>query len=255
MATLLIIGEVGNGKSSLGNQLLGYNAFSVNGDVNPETKVIIGKKRNQDNLFVIDTPGISNLVENKNTAFQLIDYLKQIKRLNAILLVFNYQQVRITANFRTLIQLLYTIFPKKNIGKHIAFVLTNSFTKIGAVTSEQKITKINKIFPEFKKIMEEESDFIFEKGIFGFVDIDPDEGVDSNGKLDLERIIEWASSLDNLFDVKDITNYEFQLLKDENKKLKEEIEKIKIDIIIKEKKYEKQFDNLKNEISLLKKNK
>ena len=84
--------------------------------------------------------------------------------------------------------------------------------------------------------MEEESDFIFEKGIFGFVDIDPDEGVDSNGKLDLERIIEWASSLDNLFDVKDITNYEFQLLKDENKKLKEEIEKIKIDIIIKEKK-------------------
>ena len=69
MATLLIIGEVGNGKSSLGNQLLGYNAFSVNGDVNPETKVIIGKKRNQDNLFVIDTPGISNLVENKILLF------------------------------------------------------------------------------------------------------------------------------------------------------------------------------------------
>ena len=44
MATLLIIGEVGNGKSSLGNQLLGYNAFSVSGDVNTETKVIIGKK-------------------------------------------------------------------------------------------------------------------------------------------------------------------------------------------------------------------
>ena len=255
MATLLIIGEAGNGKSFLGNQLLGYNAFSVSGDVNPETKVIIGKKRNQDNLFVIDTPGISNLVENKNTAFQLIDYLKQIKRLNAILLVFNYQQVRITANFRTLIQLLYTIFPKKNIGKHIAFVFTNSFAKIGAITSEQKMARINKIFPEFKKIMEEESGFIFEKGIFGFVDIDPDEGVDSNGKLDLERIIEWASSLDNLFDIKDITNYDFQLLKDENKKLKEEIEKIKIDIIIKEKKYEKQFDNLKNEISLLKKNK
>ena len=61
MATLLIIGEFSDGKSSLGNQLLGYNAFSVGSGINPETKVIIGKKRNQDNLFVIDTPGLFNL--------------------------------------------------------------------------------------------------------------------------------------------------------------------------------------------------
>ena len=61
MATLLIIGETSYVKSSLGNQLLGYNVFSVSADINPETKVIIGKKRNQDDLFVIDTPGLDNL--------------------------------------------------------------------------------------------------------------------------------------------------------------------------------------------------
>ena len=253
MATLLIIGEFSDGKSSLGNQLLGYNAFSVGSGINPETKVIIGKKRNQDNLFVIDSPRLDNLLENKNGAIQLIDYLKQIKKLNAILLVFNYQQLLITSNTRALIQLLNAIFPKKNIGKHIAFIFTNSFTKKGVPSSEHKNAKFNIIFPVFKKIIEEENGFIFEKPISGFTDIDPEEGIDSDGKLDLEKIVKWASSLDNLFDATDFKNNDFQLLKNENEKLKDEIERIKIDIIIKEKKYEKQFYDLKKEISLLKK--
>ena len=138
-----------------------------------------------------------------------------------------------------MIKILCTIFPCKNIGKHISFIFTNSFIKNGIPSSQQKNSKIDKIEPELKKIIEEESGFLYKKSVFGFVDIDSEEGIDSNGKLDLKMIVEWAASLDNLFDVPNITKNEYQLLKDENKKLKEEIEKIKIDMIIKEKKYEK----------------
>lgn len=252
MTSILIIGEIGDGKSSLGNQLLGYDAFKVTDSINSETIFTIGKS-NQDNLFVIDTPGLTNLLENKNRMIQLIDYLKQNKKLNAILLVFNFQQVIFSTNYKIIIKILYTIFPYKNIGGHISFIFTNSFTKKGLLSSEQKNSKINKILPEFKKIIEEETGFIFKNAISGFVDCDSEEGIDYNGKLDLERIVKWAASLDNLFDVPDITKNEIQLLKEENKKLKEEIERIKIEMIIKEKKYEKQFDDIKSEISEIKK--
>lgn len=41
---ILLFGETGNGKSSLGNQILGYNAFSVSSDVKSETKTTFGKR-------------------------------------------------------------------------------------------------------------------------------------------------------------------------------------------------------------------
>ena len=72
MTSILSIGEIGNGKSSLGNQSLGYNAFKVVDSIEPGTNVTIGKKSNQDNLFVIDTPELTNILENKNSMMQLI---------------------------------------------------------------------------------------------------------------------------------------------------------------------------------------
>ena len=254
MTSLLIIGEIGNGKSTLGNELLGYNAFKVSNDTEPGTNAIIGKEGIKDNLFVIDTPGVTNIVENENNMYQLIECLKQNKKLNAILLIFNYQQTLFSPDIKTLIKLLYTIFPKKNIDKHIALIFTNSFTKRGAVSHEQKIAKINKILPEYKKCIEEVTGIKVGNFVFGFVDIDQEEGIDENGKMDLERIIKWASSLDNLCDEykNKITKYEYLELKDENEKLKEEIDRIKIDMVFKEKKYEKEFEIIKNEISELK---
>lgn len=198
----LIFGETGNGKSSLGNQLLGLDAFKVSADIKSETKVTFGRNGTGENanLFVIDTPGLQDSTgADKQHMIQLVQYIKEHRELNAILVVFNYHQVRFPYNIQTMLKLFCNIFPMKEVGNHIALIFTNSYSKRGILTPEQKHAKIEKILPEFKRVIEEASGTKISNNITtGFVDIDPEEGIDENGKMDLERIITWASFLPNL---------------------------------------------------------
>jgi len=199
---LLLFGETGNGKSTLGNQILGFDAFRVSADIKCETKVTFGRKGvgENANLFVIDTPGLQDSAgTDKQHMIQLVQYIKEHKELNAILVVFNYQQVRFPYNIQTMLKLFCNIFPMKEVGNHIALIFTNSFTRRGQLTPELKHSKIEKVLPEFKRVIEEASGTKINNNITtGFVDIDPEEGIDDNGKMDLERIITWASFLPNL---------------------------------------------------------
>lgn len=130
---------------------------------------------------------------------QLVKYVKEHKELNAIIVVFNFQQIRFPYNIQTMLKIFCNVFPMKDIGNHNALIFTNSFTKIGNPTQEQKSAKAEKILPEFRRVIKEASGSDLPKSIpIGFVDIDPEDGIDGNGKLDLERIITWASFLDNL---------------------------------------------------------
>ena len=193
---IILLGETGNGKSTLGNEILGYNAFKVGNDIGSGTQITIGKKGKGDNanFFVIDTPGLPDSNElDKEQMIQLVEYVKEHKELNAIIIVLNYQQVRFPYNIQTMLKLFCNIFKTEDIGSHIAFIFTNSFTKRGKLTQEQKFSKFEKIFPAFKKLIEEETGKRVSNSIpIGFVDIDPEEGIDEVGKMDLERILTWA---------------------------------------------------------------
>ena len=202
ITNILLFGETGNGKSSLGNILLGNNVFKVSADVKAETKVTFGREGvgNSKDLFVIDTPGLQD-TEGADRAhmIQLIQYVKEHKDLNAIVVVFNYQQVRFPYNIQTMLKLFCNIFPMKDVGKHIALVFTNAFTRRGFLTNEQKVEKTSKILPEFKRVIKEASGTELPNNIpTAFVDMDPQEGIDENGKIDLERLKTWATFLPNL---------------------------------------------------------
>ncbi len=71
MASLLIIGEIGNGKSTLVN-----DAFKISQDIQSETNMTCGKKDIQDNIYVYDSPPLNNIIENKNNMIQLVECLK-----------------------------------------------------------------------------------------------------------------------------------------------------------------------------------
>lgn len=202
ITNILLFGETGNGKSSLGNFLLGNNVFKVSADIKSETKVTFGREGVGDSkdIFVIDTPGLQDY-EGTDRAhmIQLIEYVKEHKELNAIIIVFNYQQVRFPYNIQTMLKLFCNIFPTKDVGKHIALVFTNAFTRRGFLTNEQKIEKSSKILPEFKRVIKEASGSELPNNIpTAFVDMDPQEGIDENGKIDLERLKAWANFLPNL---------------------------------------------------------
>ena len=202
ITNILLFGETGNGKSSLGNFLLGNNVFSVSADVKAETKVTFGRQGTGDSsdLFVIDTPGLQDTQgSDREHMIQLIQYVKEHKELNAIIVVFNYQQVRFPYNIQTMLKLFCNIFPMKDVGKHIALVFTNAFTRKGFLTNEQKVEKSSKVLPEFKRVIKEASGTELPNNIpTAFVDMDPNDGIDENGKIDLERLKAWANFLPNL---------------------------------------------------------
>ena len=202
ITNILLFGETGNGKSSLANILLKRNVFKVSNDTKSETKVTFGKQGTGDasDLFVIDTPGLQDY-EGSDRAhmIQLIQYVKEHKELNAIIVVFNYQQVRFPYNIQTMLKLFCNIFPMKDVGKHIALVFTNAFTRKGFLTNEQKVEKSSKVLPEFKRVIKEASGTELPNNIpTAFVDMDPNDGIDENGKIDLERLKAWANFLPNL---------------------------------------------------------
>ena len=177
LTNILIFGETGNGKNSLGNQLLGLDAFRVNNNFSAKTKLTFGKRGKGDNvnLFVIDIPGLQDTYgSDKVHIIQLVKYVKEHKELNAIIVVFNFQLVRFPYNIQTMFKIFCNVFPMKDIGNHIALIFTNSFTKIGNPTQEQKSEKAEKILSEFRRVMKETSGSDLPKSIpIGFVDIDP----------------------------------------------------------------------------------
>ena len=76
-ASILLFGETGVGKSSLGNLILNEpNAFSISDKPESETKVTCGKFNEKKDIFIIDTPGIQDSEgKDKEHVDQMIDFI------------------------------------------------------------------------------------------------------------------------------------------------------------------------------------
>lgn len=140
---LVAFGEVGTGKSTLCNTLIGSDgtAFVESEKAESQTLETIGKEGrygNQD-TFVIDTQGLGDA--ERNDAAHLVQIARYIKGINSIrgfVLTININCPRLEDRERKLFELISSMYPGSPWYKHIAVVWTNSYPEIKSKVEKWK---------------------------------------------------------------------------------------------------------------------
>jgi len=199
---LMLIGETGNGKSSLGNYILGKEVFRVSSKPRSETKITEGKNGDDENsnIVVIDTPGFQDTEgEDKKHIEQMVNYLKSNVGVQAVLIVFNYHQPKLASHIKTMMKILYNIFSFPNFWSHVAIVFTRFYHYIPLEEQEKKQTVINKFIPEVLNLVKETTgDQSIKSFPTFFVDADLNNSEDQYSRYQTEELILWAHRLNTI---------------------------------------------------------
>ena len=193
---IILIGQTGVGKSSLGNFLLGKKVFEISDEPYWKKKKKNIELKNINGLVIIDTPGIDNSYEynNNNEIENIAKYIKNMKRLRAILFLINSQDKRLTNDLQNSIKMLCNAFDDSRIFENMAFV----FIKFYGKEKEKKIIKENsvRLVDNIKNIIANFYGKYNDQYSFKsfFVDSDLDEP-DDDSLIEKDKIIEWAKEL------------------------------------------------------------
>ena len=198
---LVAFGEVGTGKSTLCNTLIGSNgtAFVESEKTESQTLETIGKEGkygNQD-TFLVDTPGTEDA--DRNDAAHLVQMARYIKGNNLIrgfLLTINMTCPRLEDRERRLFELISSMYPGSPWYKHIAVVWTNCYpeikSKVEKWKSERKEGFIRFLDKYFKKEVTKEQ----AKSIpHYFIDSIEARKNSSSSYIELCHLLAWAGQL------------------------------------------------------------
>ena len=130
---LVTFGEVGTGKSTLCNTLIGSNgeAFIESDKTEAQTLETIGKEGTYGNqgTFLIDTPGLGDAERNDAVHLvQMAQYIKDNDLIKAFVMTINIHCPRLGDRERRLFELISSMYPGSPWYKHIAVVWTRCYS-------------------------------------------------------------------------------------------------------------------------------
>ncbi|GAT99074.1 AIG1 family protein putative [Entamoeba histolytica] len=162
---LLLIGNTGDGKSSLGNFILKDNKFKASDaakSVTQETSGCYGEDDRSD-IFVIDTPGFNDsnggINKDRQHMSEMVNYIKEREGLKGIVIILNFTNPRLSDSIQTMIKMICKIFPISDFWEHVCIV----WTKCSCDTPEKKLvrqreSKKEKFLPEFKELAKKQQE-------------------------------------------------------------------------------------------------
>ena len=200
-AKLLLVGETGNGKSSLGNFILNRKVFSVSDNPQAETKITRGEYGIGDtkDIFVIDTPGLQDSEgADKEHLVQMVEYIKKNPGLQAIFIIFNFHQPRFPLYIQTLIKLLCNIFPGADFWSHVGLVWSKFYYYLPPEVKSKSQNTVSKLMPEILDLVRKTNgDNSINSFPTFFVDSDF-ERKDQFSCEEINRLIAWVHQLSPL---------------------------------------------------------
>ncbi len=192
---LVLFGETGHGKSTLGNAILGKKIFKVNDTMQSVTREIYGCKgtdKSKD-LFVIDTPGINDSEGKDNVSLKKIaTYLKQRNDIKGIVVVLNFcLQTALQNSAKKAFKTIFRIFKSKTIYTNIVVAFTHFFSGRKPPKRNEQGGLIEKVFGIFKENFFEmfEQECPINSLPFYFLEIDSIEGLDNESQMEIDNMI------------------------------------------------------------------
>ncbi len=186
---VVLLGKTGNGKSCLGNFLLDNNIFKTSSKPESETVDLkIGINYSKD-FCVIDTPGLNDNQRRDQMHYQnIIKFIKN-KYITSFLLVFNFNETRLSLDLQEFIKIYCNIF-NFEIFNHLGLVFTKTYDKNKNRLNSLKSKIKNEFANNVKKIIENFFDRKLNKDLPCFF-IDADlEDVDDDSSKERSKIIE-----------------------------------------------------------------
>ncbi len=188
---ILLLGNTGDGKSSLGNFLLGQGLFKVCDTPHAGTLQIQKIERN--GLTIIDTPGFNSPRGDIENFKNIMYFIKSLGELNGIIIVMNSRENRISESIQTMLKMICNTFEYRYFN-NISFVFTNFYGY------RKELEKIRKNKEEFVMQAKELIKKFYGKNElpgtlpYFFINSDLDEPDDHSFRA-REEILHWASGL------------------------------------------------------------